>query len=102
MFNHLVKLTASRPTVSNAREYGSQAFFWWRRLANGGKIRFPEINVWRTIMGFSPTRRAVIVLVACFTVVWRASIDRDVAAQGRKPVVITRIFTGPDSLAHAE
>ena len=29
--------------------------------------------------------------------------DRDVAiAQGRKPVVITRIFTGPDGLAHAE
>jgi hypothetical protein len=31
------------------------------------------------------------------------TIERDLAvAQGRKPVVITRIFTGPDGLAHAE
>jgi len=34
---------------------------------------------------------------------WGGTIDRDVAvAQGRKSVVITRIFTGPDDLAHAE
>jgi hypothetical protein len=46
---------------------------------------------------------ALIVLVACFIVVWREHTDRDVAvAQGRKAVVITRIFTGPDGLAHAE
>ena len=38
-----------------------------------------------------------------FVAVWGASTDEDVArAQGRKPVVITRIYTGPDGLAHAE
>jgi hypothetical protein len=45
----------------------------------------------------------LIVLVASFILMWRAGTDGDVAvAQGRKPVVITRIFTGPDGLAHAE
>ena len=50
------------------------------------------------------TRRlAVAVLVMCVVAVWGASTDEDVArAQGRKPVVITRIYTGPDGLAHAE
>jgi hypothetical protein len=48
-------------------------------------------------------RLAVGVLVASFFVIWRAATDRDVAvAQARKSVVITRIFTGPDGLAHAE
>jgi hypothetical protein len=43
------------------------------------------------------------VLVGCFIAIWRGNTDRDVAvAQGRKAVVITRIFTGPDGLAHAE
>jgi len=46
---------------------------------------------------------ALIVLVLGFATVWQETTDRDVAvAQGRKPVVITRIFTGPDGLAHAE
>jgi len=41
--------------------------------------------------------------VAVFVMIGRGTIDQDVAiAQGRKPVVITRIFTGPDGLAHAE
>ncbi len=45
----------------------------------------------------------LIVLVACFIVIWRENTERDVAvAQGRKAVVITRIFTGRDGLAHAE
>jgi len=44
-----------------------------------------------------------LVLAACFILIWRAGTDRDVAvAQGRKAVVVTRIFTGPDGLAHAE
>ena len=48
-------------------------------------------------------RLALSALVVSFIVIWRAGSDRDVAvAQGRKPVVITRIFTGPDGLAHAE
>jgi hypothetical protein len=46
---------------------------------------------------------ALIVLVLGFAALWQETTDRDVAvAQGRKPVVITRIFTGPDGLAHAE
>jgi hypothetical protein len=48
-------------------------------------------------------RLALSVLVVSCIVIWRASTDSDVAgAQGRRPVVITRIFTGPDGLAHAE
>jgi hypothetical protein len=48
-------------------------------------------------------RLALGVLVVSFIVIWRAGTDRDVAvAQARQPVVITRIFTGPDGLAHAE
>jgi hypothetical protein len=44
-----------------------------------------------------------VVAVACFVVLSRGTTDRDVAiAQGPKPVVITRIYTGPDGLAHAE
>jgi hypothetical protein len=54
-------------------------------------------------MRFRPNMLALIVLVACFIVMGRGNGDRDVAvAQGRKPVVVTRIFTGPDGLAHAE
>jgi len=46
---------------------------------------------------------ALIVLVLGFTTVWQETSDRDVAvAQGRKPMIITRIYTGPDGLAHAE
>ena len=46
---------------------------------------------------------ALFVLVLCFVTFWREHASRDVViAQGRRPVVITRIFTGPDGLAHAE
>ena len=46
---------------------------------------------------------ALIALVGGFILIWRPNTDSDVAlAQGRKAVVITRIFTGPDGLAHAE
>lgn len=42
-------------------------------------------------------------LVGAFIAIWRGQTDRDVVvAQGRKAVAITRIFTGPDGLAHAE
>src|ERR1700756_5484596 len=54
-------------------------------------------------MRLATRRLALGVLVVCFVMIWRGNTDRDVAvAQGRKPVVITRIFTGPDGLAHAE
>jgi hypothetical protein len=43
------------------------------------------------------------VLVGCFIAFRPGHSDPDVVvAQGRKAVVITRIFTGPDGLAHAE
>jgi len=54
-------------------------------------------------MTFKPNTLALIVLVCGFIVMWRGHADYDVAiAQGRKTVVVTRIFTGPDGLAHAE
>ena len=54
-------------------------------------------------MRFKTKTLVLTVLVGCFIATWRASTDRDVAvAQGRKAVVITRIFTGQDGLAHAE
>ena len=54
-------------------------------------------------MRFKTTTLVSIVLVGCFIVIWRATTDQDVVvAQERKTVVITRIFTGPDGLAHAE
>jgi hypothetical protein len=50
------------------------------------------------------TRRLVLVTIAVsFAVIWIERTDRDVAvAQQRKAVTITRIYTGPDGLAHAE
>ena len=54
-------------------------------------------------MRFKPNTLMLLVLVGCLLVIWRETTDRDVAvAQGRKAVVITRIFTGADGLAHAE
>lgn len=45
----------------------------------------------------------VVALVAAFVVCWKAETNQDVAAaQGRKPIMMTRIFTGPDGLSHAE
>jgi hypothetical protein len=46
---------------------------------------------------------AVIALVGGFLLMWRAETHQDVAvAQGRKPIVATRIYTGPDGQSHAE
>ena len=46
---------------------------------------------------------AFVVLVGCFILFRPETTHRAVAAaQGRKTVVITRIFTGPDGLSHAE
>jgi hypothetical protein len=48
-------------------------------------------------------RGVVGVLVGCMFFVCGARTDRDVVvAQGRTPVVATRIFTGPDGQTHAE
>ena len=54
-------------------------------------------------MTFAKKQLPLIVLIVGFLVIWRATTDRDVAmAQSRRAVTITRIFTGPDGLAHAE
>jgi hypothetical protein len=46
---------------------------------------------------------AVAALVGSFVLLWRAQTDQDVAvAQARKPIMMTRIYTGPDGLSHAE
>jgi hypothetical protein len=48
-------------------------------------------------------RLAFTILVGGLIMIWRGTTDHDVAvAQARKPVVVTRIYTGPDGLAHAE
>jgi quercetin dioxygenase-like cupin family protein len=54
-------------------------------------------------MRVKTNRLVLTVVVGCFVAVWRGQTDQDVTiAQARKTVVITRIFTGPDGLAHAE
>ena len=54
-------------------------------------------------MRFKTKKLVPTVLVGCFVALWCGNTDRDVAvAQSRKAVVITRIFTGQDGLAHAE
>jgi quercetin dioxygenase-like cupin family protein len=52
----------------------------------------------------SITRPLVFVaLVGSFSLMWMAHTDRDVVvAQTRKPIMMTRIYTGPDGQSHAE
>jgi hypothetical protein len=46
---------------------------------------------------------AFILLVGVLVVAWNVRTDHDaVIAQRRKPIVVTRIFTGPDGQTHAE
>jgi hypothetical protein len=46
---------------------------------------------------------AVVALVGVFALMWRAHTNPEVAlAQTRKPIMVTRIYTGPDGLSHAE
>lgn len=43
------------------------------------------------------------IAVSCaMVVVWSARVHQDVAAQARKPIQITRIYTGSDGRTHAE
>jgi hypothetical protein len=54
-------------------------------------------------MRFTAKKLVLTILVGGFIAIWSGHADHDVAvAQGRKTVVITRIFTGQDGLAHAE
>lgn len=52
----------------------------------------------------SIARRCVsVVLVGLFCLTWRTRSDQDaVVAQTRKPIMVTRIYTGPDGQSHAE
>lgn len=45
-----------------------------------------------------------VILVGSFCLVWMAHTDPDVAAAqtARKPIMMTRIYTGADGLSHAE
>ena len=54
-------------------------------------------------MRFKTKKLVLTILVGCLFAIWCGGTNRDVAvAQGRKAVMITRIFTGQDGLAHAE
>jgi len=45
----------------------------------------------------------VIPLVAVALIGWTAKVERDVVvAQARKPMMVTRLFTGPDGKSHTE
>jgi quercetin dioxygenase-like cupin family protein len=46
---------------------------------------------------------AAVALVGLSLLLWRAHTDQDVVgAQTRKPIMMTRIYTGADGLSHAE
>ena len=48
-------------------------------------------------------RLIVIILVCSFVLMWKTHTDRDVVvAQTRKPIMMTRIYTGSDGQSHAE
>lgn len=48
-------------------------------------------------------RLALVAFVLCVVVAWHETTDNDVAvAQSRNTVMVTRIYTGADGLAHAE
>lgn len=48
-------------------------------------------------------RLAVVALVGLFFLAWRAQSNQDVVgAQTGKPIMVTRIYTGPDGQSHAE
>jgi hypothetical protein len=52
----------------------------------------------------SIARTLVLVAIFCLlSLIWMAHTDSDiVVAQTRKPIVMTRIYTGPDGQSHAE
>ena len=46
---------------------------------------------------------AIVALIGSFVLLWKAPTDQDVVvAQTRKPIMMTRIYTGPDGLSHAQ
>jgi len=54
-------------------------------------------------MSTTGRRWALVVLIAALVLAWRAETSQDVAAaQARKPIMMTRVYTGPDGLSHAE
>jgi hypothetical protein len=54
-------------------------------------------------MPVTHARHVLAVLVCCWLVVWNIRTDRDaVAAQARKPITLTHVFTGADGTSHVE
>ena len=54
-------------------------------------------------MRLTTGRVAAVGLASVFVLTWRAHVDQDVVvAQTRKPVMITRIYTGPDGQSRSE
>ena len=54
-------------------------------------------------MRFAAKELAVVALVGASALMWRAHTDREVVlAQAHKPIMVTRIYNGPDNLSHAE
>jgi quercetin dioxygenase-like cupin family protein len=50
-----------------------------------------------------PRQLAVAALVGFFFVTWKTQTDEDVlVAQTRKPIMATRIYTGPDGQSHSQ
>ena len=48
-------------------------------------------------------RLAAVALVGSMVLTWRTHTDQDVVvAQTRKPIMVTRVYTGADGLSHAE
>jgi len=54
-------------------------------------------------MPITTRRWALVVCIAALVLVFRAETNQDVAdAQARKPIMMTRVYTGPDGLSHAQ
>jgi quercetin dioxygenase-like cupin family protein len=53
-------------------------------------------------MSFHIRPTVVVALVAAFVLAWGIDTNQDVAAQTPKPIMMTRIYTGPDGLSHSE
>jgi hypothetical protein len=54
-------------------------------------------------MPITTRRWALVVCIAALVLAFRAETNQDVAAaQARKPIMMTRVYTGPDGLSHAQ
>ena len=75
------------------------------RLGSPERVRITQQLVARQedAMRSTARRLAVVALVGLLFLTWRAQTDQDlVVAQTGKPIMATRIYTGPDGQSHAE